>query len=76
MSIKKAALALYRPPFTSSHGYIFDADSNMVADDAGSACRVRGWGCIGGKENPEALQDAVGEHIAKALTQYWEQQPD
>ena len=45
---EKLALELYKPPFTYRHGYIFDADGNMVGDQAGdsAATRVRGWGRI------------------------------
>ena len=73
MSDKEKAFALYRPPFSFRHGYIYDADNNMVSDQhESSVCRVRGWGRISYMENPEQLQDAVGEHIAKALTEYWQ----
>ncbi len=75
MTTNKQALALYRGPFRFERGYIFDAEGHMVADESvGILCRVRGWGRISHMENPEALQDAVGEHIAKALTVYWERQ--
>lgn len=75
--LKAKALALYKPPFKFDHGYIFDADNQMVADEVEAdsminALRIRGWGRIGYMENPEALQDKVGELIAEALTDYWE----
>jgi len=67
------ALALYQPPFRFDHGYIFDANHRMVADNEGQdvALRVRGWGRISHLPTPEALQDKVGELIAEALTEYW-----
>ena len=76
-----AAIQLYRPPFSYCHGYIHDGEGHMVADDGAVdelrdmiACRVRGWGrlqYLEGAHTPEHLQDAVGEHIAKALNEYW-----
>ena len=68
--LKKLAIELYKPPFRHIHGYIYDADSCMVADD--SALRVRGWGRIQYMDDAEALQDAAGELIAEALTEYWQ----
>lgn len=75
--LKQRALALYKPPFHRVHGYIFDADHRMVADDAAAknedaALRVRGWGRIQYLEDAEALQDAAGDMIAEALTEYWQ----
>jgi hypothetical protein len=78
-SKRAAALALYKPPFMFVHGYIFDADSRMVADQDGFqggvethiAARVRGWGRIGYMPDAEALQDEVGAVIAEALTEFW-----
>ncbi|MDB5822229.1 MAG: hypothetical protein JWR21_933 [Herminiimonas sp.] len=69
----KQALALYKPPFRFEHGYIFDAEHMMVADDQGQdvALRVRGWGRISYLPDAEALQDEVGRLIAEALTEYW-----
>lgn len=77
IEMKEKALALYKPPSSFECGYIFDANNQMVADEADAdsminALRIRGWGRIGYMENPEALQDKVGELIAEALTQYWE----
>jgi hypothetical protein len=79
--IRKAALALYTPPFRHEFGYIRDANNQMVADDASSeatgliASRIRGWGRIQYMDNPEgraeALQDEVGEMVAEALNAYW-----
>lgn len=85
MSIRQAAFDLYVPPFRHEHGYIFDANNHVVADDAGSegagtiAARIRGWGRIQYMDNPkgqaEALQDAVGEIVAEALNAYWTARP-
>lgn len=73
--IKKEALALYKPPFRFEYGYIFDSEGQMVADNhtegEDATLRIRGWGRIQYKENPEELQDAVGAVIAEALTAYW-----
>lgn len=70
--LRDKAKELYKPPFRHDRGYIFDADSNMVADDAeANIMRVRGWGRIGYMEDPELLQDEVGVMIAEALTAYW-----
>lgn len=78
-SKRAAALALYKPPFRFLHGYIHDADTQMVADQGGFegavethiAARVRGWGRIGYMPDAEALQDEVGAVIAEALTAFW-----
>lgn len=71
----EAALSLYKPPFRHEHGYIFDADGHMVADDdpdhSGAMVRVRGWGRIQYKANPEGLHDEVGDLIALALTEFY-----
>ena len=81
-SLRKLAFELYKPPFKHQCGYIFDNDNNMVADDNGDArpdesgvLRIRGWGRIGAMENPEELQDMVGDLVAEALTKFWEQTP-
>lgn len=73
-----AALTLYTPPFRYHAGYIWDATGNsMVADLPDSIgfearlMRVRGWGRISYRQDPEQLQDKVGELIAEALTEYW-----
>lgn len=34
--------------------------------------RVRGWGRISKMEDADKISDAAGEHIAKALTEYWQ----
>ena len=69
----KEALALYTPPFRYLHGYIWDANNCMVADDKGQdiALRVRGWGRISYLPEPEVLQDEVGNLMAQALTEFW-----
>ena len=68
--LKAQALALYKPPFKHIHGYIWDSDNHMVADDGGMM-RVRGWGRIQKQPDAEKLQDTVGDLIADALTKYW-----
>ena len=76
--IKQRAFDLFKPPFRydARGGYIWDADNNMVADNhdmpEGASLRIRGWGRIVYLEDPEALQDAAGDIIAEALTEYWE----
>jgi len=72
--LRKRALALYRPPFRFDHGYFRDSNYEMVADNHGDdgEIRVRGWGRIGYMVKPAELQDAVGELIAEALTEYWQ----
>lgn len=74
-SKRNAALALYKAPFSFEHGYIFDADRHMVADDndveSHVAARVRGWGRIGYMPEAAKLQDEVGAIIAEALTDFW-----
>ena len=79
-SIRKAAMALYVPPFKYDHGYIFDSENHMVADDADVkphvVSRVRGWGRIGYMPNPAKLQDEVGHMMADALNAYYEAHKD
>lgn len=79
--VQAEAVTLYTPPFSYCCGYIHDASGRVFSDNGGVdelkgmiAARVRGWGRIQGVESthtPEELQDAVGEHIATALTEYW-----
>ena len=71
--MRSKALELYKPPFNFHCGYIFDSEGNMFSDMPTDAyvTRVRGWGRIGYMENPEKLQDTVGELIAEALTEFW-----
>lgn len=72
---KKESLALYKPPFKYYCTYIFDTNDSMVMNSdelTESALVLRGWGRINYMENAEELHDAVGEHIANALTEYWE----
>ena len=70
------AFKLCKPPFFFRVGYIFDDDGNMIADEAGvgALARMRGWGRLGGIKNAEELQDAIGKHIAQAMTEYWEKE--
>lgn len=74
--IRDKSIGLYTPPFRFEHGYIWDAKGKMVADNhvdgEDAALRVRGWGRISYMENPEALQDEVGNVIALAMTEFWE----
>jgi hypothetical protein len=74
--IRQRALALYTPPFTFYCGYIKDSAGNTVADEHDVtgmiAARIRGWGRISYLPSAEQLQDAVGEMVAEALTDYWE----
>ncbi|MEX0563129.1 DUF551 domain-containing protein [Raoultella terrigena] len=74
--LRNKSIGLYTPPFRFEHGYIWDAKGRMVADNhvdgEDAALRVRGWGRISYMENPEALQDEVGNVIALAMTEFWE----
>lgn len=69
--LTKRAFALYTPPFKYQMGYIYDANNEMIADDPDKVVQVRGWGRISYMDEPEALQDTVGDMIAEALTNYW-----
>lgn len=79
--IRKAALALYTPPFRHEYGFIRDSNNEIVADDASSAAtgliaaRIRGWGRIQYMDNPagraNALQDEMADMVAEALNAYW-----
>jgi hypothetical protein len=73
MDLKKEAMSQFKAPFSYHGGFIFDADSNMVSDDSGGdhIARVRGWGRLGYLENGGEIQDKIGELIAEALTEYW-----
>lgn len=68
---RKAAMAVYTPPFKYLHGYIYDSQALMVADNDGVegavASRVRGWGHIGHFPNGAELQDEIGQMMADAL---------
>lgn len=75
-AIRQVALDYLKPPFKSHWGYIYDSGSHMVADDGGPereghVLRIRGWGTISYLENPEQLQDKIGELVAEALTKFW-----
>ena len=84
-SKRAAAKAIYTPPFTYQHGYIFDSQRHMVADNGpicdGSsvegavASRVRGWGRIGYMPNAAELQDEVGQMMADALNALYQVPP-
>ena len=83
-------LSLYQAPFRYDRrgGYIWDANSKMVADnyDPDDAIdlsqnieptlRIRGWGYIQylkhDQLSPAQIQDALGEMMAQALTEYWQ----
>lgn len=75
--LRKRAIDLYKPPFIyhSPSGWIFDGEGRQVLDkiDETAMLRIRGWGRIGYLENPEQLQDKVGELIAEALTKFWQE---
>lgn len=73
MNTRNIAFSLYTPPFRFKNGYIWDSKNQMVCDDDGqdSIQRVRGWGSIQKLPEGEKIQDAVGELIAEALTEYW-----
>jgi hypothetical protein len=73
---RKAAMLIYKPPFKFNRGYIHDSAGHMVADDdqvQGSiAAQVRGWGYINGRfQEPETLQDEIGQMMADALNAYY-----
>jgi hypothetical protein len=76
---KEPISLLYSPPFTFTHGYIF-ASGQMFADQTlpegeietpTGILRIRGWGYLKYKENPEALQDSIGEYVAALLSKHW-----
>jgi hypothetical protein len=76
-SKREAAKAVYTPPFKYEHGYIFDSQHLMVADngpicdgpsvEGAVASRVRGWGRLGYLPNGAELQDEIGQMMADAL---------
>ena len=69
--LRKAAMAIYCPPFKYVHGYIFDSGNQVVADDdkvkEAVAARVRGWGKLSYLPNGAELQDEIGLMMADAL---------
>lgn len=72
--LTKRALACYKAPFRYHHGYIWDANQEMVADRTEQALlTVRGWGRLQHLRNPEALQDRIGELIAECLNAAWKE---
>lgn len=83
-SIRKAAMAVYKPPFIYQYGYIYDSQNLMVADNGGLgkedpgvkgavAARVRGWGRLGYLPNGAELQDEIGQMMADALNALYTQ---
>jgi len=81
-SKRKAAMAVYTPPFTYKYGYIYDSQNLMVADKGclgedelgvkgAVAARVRGWGRLGYLPNGAELQDEIGQMMADALNQLY-----
>ncbi len=80
-SKRVAAMAVYTPPFKYEHGYIFDSQRLMVADNGpicngpsvkgAVASRVRGWGLLGYLPNGAELQDEIGRMMADALNQLY-----
>jgi len=78
---RKAAMAIYTPPFRFQYGYIYDSQNHMVADQGGCgdtntvegavALQIRGWGRIGYMPNAAALQDEVGAMVVDALNAYY-----
>ena len=62
---------LYKPPFSTTHGYIYDADHNTVADMRGEpnsraphqGFRPRGWGRIQYLPDGERLHDAAEAYL-------------
>jgi hypothetical protein len=79
--LRDRARKLFRAPFRYEGGYIWDDDTEMLADKRveseapGATLRVRGWGRLGyitkSPEEADALQDAYGELIAEALTAHF-----
>jgi hypothetical protein len=79
---RKDAMSIYTPPFRYVHGYIYDSNNLMVADDgdmtgeknvkSAIAARVRGWGKISYMQNGAAIQDEIGQMVVDALNQYYE----
>ena len=74
VSLRRRALALYRPPFRYEEGYIWDGKGEMVADshiESDIGPRVRGWGRMRYEPGSEDLYKEMGEIIAEALTAFW-----
>lgn len=53
---------LIKAPVKYDHGYIWDADGNMIA-------QVRGWGRLQYLPNPEDKQDSIGQFVADAINE-------
>ncbi len=48
----------------------YDYDSQMILDaDNKHICDIRGWGWIQYNDDPEDLQDKMGEFIAEAINE-------
>ena len=65
---------LFTPPFECVFTKIVDANGNLL-------CDVRGWGRLTGggamrlsDDEAAKIQDEYGEHIAKVLTEHWNDQ--
>src|SRR3546814_2601309 len=78
--VVRDALALYEPPFTFDHGYIYDAKDRMVMDahrrtnEAGHTSiemRVRGWGRIGYMPNGRSEERRVGKECVSTCRSRW-----
>lgn len=72
-ALRKIALDLYEPPFTYDPlgQFILDSKRTSIVCDQDNITRIRGWGHIQKMENPEKIQDKLGEMIAEALNEYW-----
>lgn len=78
-SKRKEAMVVYTPPFKYLHGYIYDSQNLMVADDGDAkfgvegavVARVRGWGRFGYMPNGAELQDEIGQMMADALNAFY-----
>lgn len=74
--LKAKVRKLYKPPFRHEHGYIYDSENQMLADQTGHILRIRGWGRLSYLQEAEKLQDGVGELIAEILTDYWNKEQE
>ena len=76
---RRVGMSLYKPPFKYEHGFIFDSNDHIFADDGPTGmllARIRGWGYIqhagGTTVTAEAIQDELGQVVADALTEFWD----
>jgi hypothetical protein len=53
---------LIKFPVKLEHGYIYDADGNMIT-------QIRGWGRLQYLENGEAKQDTIGQFVTDAINE-------